>query len=49
MVALSRGGLGWVFGLRDRLWPERPIFGEVHSMTAPAFGARPQSTNMSEK
>lgn len=27
-------GVGWIFGLHDRPWPERPIFGKVRSMTA---------------
>ena len=27
-------GVGWVFGLHDRPWAERPIFGTVRSMTA---------------
>ena len=26
--------VGWVFGLHDRPWPERPIFGKVRAMTA---------------
>jgi deoxyribodipyrimidine photo-lyase len=26
--------VGWVFGLHDRPWPERPVFGTVRSMTA---------------
>ena len=24
----------WCFGLHDRPWPERPVFGKVRSMTA---------------
>jgi deoxyribodipyrimidine photo-lyase len=27
-------GVNWIFGLHDRPWPERPIFGKVRSMTA---------------
>ncbi|MDX1631199.1 MAG: deoxyribodipyrimidine photo-lyase [Thermoanaerobaculia bacterium] len=30
----SWANVGWVFGLHDRPWPERPIFGKVRSMTA---------------
>ena len=26
-------GVGWVFGLHDRPWTERPVFGNVRSMT----------------
>jgi deoxyribodipyrimidine photo-lyase len=26
--------VGWVFGLHDRPWGERPVFGTVRSMTA---------------
>jgi len=26
--------VAWYFGLHDRPWPERPIFGKVRSMTA---------------
>ncbi|MBV8652420.1 MAG: deoxyribodipyrimidine photolyase, partial [Alphaproteobacteria bacterium] len=25
---------GWIFGLHDRPWPERRVFGTVRSMTA---------------
>lgn len=32
--ANSYAGVGWVFGLHDRPWPQRPIFGSVRSMTA---------------
>ncbi len=32
--ASSYANVGWVFGLHDRPWPERPIFGKVRSMTA---------------
>ena len=32
--ANSYANVGWVFGLHDRPWPERPIFGKVRSMTA---------------
>jgi deoxyribodipyrimidine photo-lyase len=31
--ANSYANVGWVFGLHDRPWPERPIFGKVRSMT----------------
>ena len=27
-------GVGWLFGLHDRPWRERPIFGTVRTMTA---------------
>ncbi|HXU64818.1 MAG TPA: deoxyribodipyrimidine photo-lyase [Polyangia bacterium] len=30
----SFANIGWVFGLHDRPWPERPVFGTVRSMTA---------------
>lgn len=30
----SYAGVGWVFGLHDRPWPERAVFGTVRSMTA---------------
>jgi deoxyribodipyrimidine photo-lyase len=30
----SFANVGWVFGLHDRPWPERPIFGKVRSMTS---------------
>ncbi len=30
----SYAGVGWVFGLHDRPWGERPVFGTVRSMTA---------------
>ena len=26
--------VGWVFGLHDRPWPERPVFGSVRYMNA---------------
>ncbi|MDE2209397.1 MAG: hypothetical protein KGJ99_06715 [Betaproteobacteria bacterium] len=29
----SYANVGWCFGLHDRPWPERPIFGTVRSMT----------------
>jgi deoxyribodipyrimidine photo-lyase len=32
--ANSYANVGWVFGLHDRPWPERPVFGKVRSMTA---------------
>ena len=32
--ANSYANVGWVFGLHDRPWPERPIYGKVRSMTA---------------
>jgi deoxyribodipyrimidine photo-lyase len=32
--ANSYVNVGWIFGLHDRPWPERPIFGKVRSMTA---------------
>lgn len=31
--ANSYANVGWLFGLHDRGWPERPIFGKVRSMT----------------
>jgi deoxyribodipyrimidine photo-lyase len=30
----SYANIGWCFGLHDRPWPERPIFGKVRSMSA---------------
>jgi deoxyribodipyrimidine photo-lyase len=30
----SYANVAWCFGLHDRPWPERPIFGKVRSMTA---------------
>jgi len=30
----SYANVGWVFGLHDRPWPERAVFGAVRSMTA---------------
>jgi deoxyribodipyrimidine photo-lyase len=32
--ASSYANVAWCFGLHDRPWPERPIFGKVRSMTA---------------
>ncbi|NLC70179.1 MAG: deoxyribodipyrimidine photolyase [Desulfuromonadaceae bacterium] len=32
--ANSYTGIGWIFGLHDRPWPSRPIFGKVRSMMA---------------
>lgn len=29
----SYAGVGWIFGLHDRPWPPRPVFGTVRSMT----------------
>jgi deoxyribodipyrimidine photo-lyase len=26
--------VGWIFGLHDRPWPEREIYGKVRTMTA---------------
>ena len=30
----SHGNIGWVFGLWDRAWQERGVFGKTRSMTA---------------
>jgi deoxyribodipyrimidine photo-lyase len=30
----SYAGVGWIFGLHDRAWFERPIFGKVRYMAA---------------
>ncbi len=30
----SYAGAGWIFGLHDRAWPERPIFGKIRYMAA---------------
>lgn len=30
----SYTNVGWIFGLHDRPWPARPVFGNVRSMTA---------------
>ena len=32
--ANSYAGVGWCFGLHDRPWPSKPVFGTVRSMTA---------------
>jgi deoxyribodipyrimidine photo-lyase len=32
--ANSYANVAWTFGLHDRPWPERPVFGKVRSMTA---------------
>jgi deoxyribodipyrimidine photo-lyase len=32
--ASSYANVGWVFGLHDRPWPQRPIFGNVRYMNA---------------
>jgi deoxyribodipyrimidine photo-lyase len=32
--ANSFANVGWILGLHDRPWPERPVFGTVRSMTA---------------
>jgi deoxyribodipyrimidine photo-lyase len=32
--ANSYANVGWVFGLHDRAWPERPVFGKVRYMNA---------------
>ncbi|MEA2758713.1 MAG: deoxyribodipyrimidine photo-lyase [Methylobacteriaceae bacterium] len=32
--ANSFANIAWCFGLHDRPWPERPVFGKVRSMTA---------------
>jgi deoxyribodipyrimidine photo-lyase len=32
--ANSYANVAWVFGLHDRPWPERPVFGKVRAMTA---------------
>jgi deoxyribodipyrimidine photo-lyase len=29
----SYANVAWTFGLHDRPWPERPVFGKVRSMT----------------
>ena len=31
--ANSYASIGWLFGVHDRGWPERPVFGKVRSMT----------------
>lgn len=30
----SYANVGWLFGLHDRPWPERPVFGQVRAMAA---------------
>ncbi|RPI25955.1 MAG: deoxyribodipyrimidine photolyase [Acidobacteria bacterium] len=30
----SYANVGWIFGLHDRPWPERPVFGNVRAMSA---------------
>jgi deoxyribodipyrimidine photolyase len=32
--ANSYANVAWVFGLHDRPWPERPVFGKVRYMNA---------------
>ena len=32
--------IGWCFGLHDRPWPERPIFGTVRTMTSRSARAK---------
>ena len=32
--ANSYANVAWTFGLHDRPWPERPVFGKIRSMTA---------------
>ena len=32
--ANSYANVAWIFGVHDRPWPERPVFGKVRSMTA---------------
>jgi deoxyribodipyrimidine photo-lyase len=43
--ANSYANVGWVFGLHDRPWPERPIYGSVRSMTA---GGLERKTDIAE-
>jgi len=31
---VSYASVGWIFGLHDRPWPQRAIYGNVRSMTA---------------
>ncbi len=30
----SFAGVAWIYGMHDRAWPERPIYGKVRTMTA---------------
>jgi deoxyribodipyrimidine photo-lyase len=30
----SYAGVGWVYGIHDRAWPQRPVYGKVRSMMA---------------
>ncbi|MEJ5359257.1 MAG: deoxyribodipyrimidine photo-lyase [Desulfobacterales bacterium] len=30
----SYAGVAWIYGMHDRAWPERPIYGKVRTMTA---------------
>jgi deoxyribodipyrimidine photo-lyase len=30
----SFANVGWLFGLHDRPWPERPVYGSIRSMSA---------------
>ena len=30
----SYANVAWIFGLHDRPWPERPVFGKVRAMSA---------------
>ncbi len=36
----SFAGVGWCFGLHDRPWPPRPVYGSVRSMTTASLRAR---------
>ena len=36
----SMAGVGWCFGLHDRPWPERRVFGSVRSMTLRSLRAK---------
>ena len=35
--ANSFTNVGWLFGLHDRAWPPRPVYGNVRSMGAPSL------------
>jgi deoxyribodipyrimidine photo-lyase len=45
----SYANIGWIFGLHDRPWPEREVFGSVRSMTAGGLARKTDSGAYIEK
>jgi deoxyribodipyrimidine photo-lyase len=39
----SYANVGWLFGLHDRPWPERAVYGTVRTMTRAALERRRKS------